>query len=113
MSDRMAATKRTARIRNLIAFGVACVITVLVMQFMAAFNGVMKVINQITTDMAMQCPKGYDLVTNADGSYGCTPKPPPIVPGLVSVTLQPLAEKPAATPPPKKATPATPAAAKP
>jgi hypothetical protein len=92
---------------------VACVITLLVMQFMAAFNGVMKVINQITTDMAMQCPKGYDLVTNADGSYGCTPEPPPIVPGLVSVTLQPLAEKPAATPPPKKATPAAPAAAKP
>jgi hypothetical protein len=112
MSDRTAATKRRERIRNLIALGVACVITLLVMQFMAAFNGVMKVINQITTNMAMQCPKGYDLVTNADGSYGCTPQPPPIVPGLVSVTLLPLSDKPAAPAPATKPSPATTAPSK-
>ena len=109
MPDRFASSKRRSFVRNLIALGVACGITVLVFQFMAAFNGVMKVINQITSDMALQCPKGYETLNNPDGSVSCKPLPPPITPGIVSVTLSPLA--PAASPDPKTkpAAPAPPA----
>jgi hypothetical protein len=90
MSNRAATRPHSRLVRNLVAVGAAAALTLLVFQFMAAFNGVMKLINQITTDMALRCPDGYDLVATADGSKGCTPRPPPTVPGVVPVTLPAL-----------------------
>lgn len=108
MSGRTPPTLRSKIFRNFIALGVACGITFLVFQFMAAFNGVMKVINEMTTNMALQCPKGYETLNNPDGTISCKPLPPPTTPGVVSVTLaplQPAAPKPQ-DPKPKSAAPA-------
>jgi len=95
MPKRFAPSGRTKIIRALLGIGAALAFTFLIFQFMAAFNGVLRVINEITTEMALQCPEGYDLVAAEDGTATCRLKPPPPTPGVVPVTIY-------AAPPPKK-----------
>jgi hypothetical protein len=106
MSSRFAPSARTKAIRAVLGLAAALAVTFLIFQFMAAFNGVLKVINEMTTEMALQCPKGYNLIESLDGTPSCKAAPPPGTPGVVPVTIYaapaPAPTKPAA-PPAKKA----------
>jgi hypothetical protein len=93
MYSRFVPSPRSKAVRNAIAMAVALGFTFLVFQFLALFNGVLKVVNEITSEMALRCRDGYDLVAAADGTPTCVPKPPPPVPGIVTVTLPSLVDK--------------------
>lgn len=99
MSSRLSPTPREKLIRNVVGLAAAVGITLVVFLLMAAFNGALKVINEITSSMPLRCPDGYDLIAAEDGSPSCAVKPPSPVMGIVPVTLPPLTEKPAASPP--------------
>ena len=99
MSSRFSPSPRAKFIRNLLGLTAAAAFTLVVFLLIAAFNGALKVINEITNSMPLRCPDGYDLIAAEDGSPSCTAKPPPPVMGIVPVILPKLTEKPA-TPPP-------------
>jgi hypothetical protein len=99
MPSRYVPSARTRIIRAALGLAAALAVTVLIFQFMAAFNGVLKVINDMTTEMALQCPTGYDLVSAADGTASCRAKPPPPPPGVVPVTIYAAPPSPSAAKP--------------
>ncbi|PHY01521.1 MAG: hypothetical protein CK529_01355 [Rhodospirillaceae bacterium] len=106
MSSRLSPSPRAKLIRTLVGLAAAMAITLGVFLLVAAFAGAMRVMNEITNNMPLRCPDGYDLIALEDGSPGCTAKPPPPVMGVVSVTLPKLTEKPVSSTPSAQASPA-------
>ena len=94
MYSRTPISKRSALIRNLVGVAGAIGITLIIFMLMAAFNGALKVFNEVTTGMNLRCPEGYDLVPDAEGYASCAPKPPPPAPGIVPIILPKLTETP-------------------
>lgn len=99
MYSRKPTSTRSALIRNLVGVAGAIGITLIVFMLMAAFNGALKVFNEVTTGMNLRCREGYDLVPDAQGYASCAPKPLPPVPGIVPVILPKLTDVPASSKP--------------
>ena len=68
MSSRFSPSPRAKFIRNLLGLTAAAAFTLVVFLLIAAFNGALKVINEITNSMPLRCPDGYDLIAAEDGS---------------------------------------------